>query len=211
MEKINIDYNKKYNNWLILEELESIKSQRYVKAKCDCWNIKNILLKNILLWKSKSCWHDKKNIWLRSKIHWLNWTKFYKKWRSAKERCYLKSNSQYNNYGWRWIIMEEKRKNNFIEFAKDEYLEYCKSVKKYWTVQIDRINNNWNYERWNIRWCSVSENWRNRRTNILLNYNWITKTMIEWCECFNLNYDNVRYHISKWKTLHNILTIYKLI
>ncbi len=54
--------------------------------------------------------------------------------------------------------------------------------------QIDRIDNNGNYEPTNCQWVTKSENLRNRRNNRLVEFDGETKCLAEWCEKLELDY-----------------------
>ena len=88
----------------------------------------------------------------------------YKTWAGMKDRCYNKKNKCYKDYGGRGITVCPEWLNNpkaFIEWAlKNDYAQ---------GLQIDRIDNNGNYEPDNCRFVSSAENNRNRRTTKL---NW---------------------------------------
>lgn len=49
-------------------------------------------------------------------------------------------------------------------------------------IQIDRINNNGNYNKQNCRWTTAKINARNRRSNILIEYDGQRKTLAEWAD-----------------------------
>lgn len=75
-----------------------------------------------------------------------------------KNRCYNKNVIQYKDYGGRGIRVCEKWKNDFISFYNDvgEPPE---------DMSLDRIDNNGNYEPSNVKWSTIKEQTRNRRSN----------------------------------------------
>lgn len=90
------------------------------------------------------------------KKHGMHGTKMYNTWKGIKKRCYQKTYQHYDRYGGRGIIMCEEWKNDFMAFyndvgeaPSDEY-------------QLDRIDNDGNYEPGNCRWVTRQENCRNR-------------------------------------------------
>jgi hypothetical protein len=103
-----------------------------------------------------------------------------------KGRCFNKNQSDYQHYGGRGITMCEEWRNNarsFISWA------LSKGYQK--GLEIDRINNDGNYEPSNCRIVTHTVNVRNTRSNVLIEYRGETKTLSHWCEQLNLKYASV--------------------
>ena len=88
--------------------------------------------------------------------HGMSHYKEYKTWDCMKERCYNKKHDSYKYYGGRGIKVCDRWKNNFLAFYKDM------GKRPFLTAQIDRINNDGDYEPSNCRWLSGEENTRKR-------------------------------------------------
>lgn len=93
-------------------------------------------------------------------------TDLYNKYRQMKQRCYNKNHKQYGDYGARGIEVETWL------FDFDNYVDYLTSLlperKTIEDMQrlkysIDRINNDGNYERGNLRWAPPLQQLLNRR------------------------------------------------
>ena len=93
--------------------------------------------------------------------HGMEDTSEYHSWYSMKNRCYNKNYHLYHRYGGRGILMCDRWKNSFLAFFKDM------GLKPFRKAQIDRIDNNGNYEPNNCRWISVIDNNRNKSTTKL--------------------------------------------
>lgn len=121
--------------------------------------------------------------------HWMKWTRIFNIWCSLRNRCDKKYNLDYKRYGWRWITYCEKWKT-FLGFYEDMKEWYANNL------EIDRINNDWNYTKDNCRWATRKQQNRNSSNNRI--YKW--KCISEWCEELWLNYSTVRSRInqSKW-------------
>lgn len=126
--------------------------------------------------------------------HGMVLTPEYTAWRQMKQRCYNIKDKAYKYYGARGISVCEKWKNDFKEFCKDMGL---KPNPEY---QIERIDNNGNYEPSNCKWATRKEECRNRRSNVILEFNNQKKTLVEWSEIYNISYLVLYKRIfeSKW-------------
>lgn len=162
-------------------------------CKCDCGNIISCRSSNLINKKSTSCGCKRietlsnnptiKHGYARGKLHPL-----YKVFSSMYNRCYVKKHDSYIHYGARGITIAPEWLNDrasFIKWAEEH--GYQKGL------QIDRIDNNGNYEPSNCRFITCKENCRNRRNNIFITINGERKTIKEWCEILNLNYTHIRY------------------
>ena len=93
--------------------------------------------------------------------HGMYGTPEYNTWYAMKARCYNKNNNRYKYYGGRGIIVCERWRNSFMTFLKDM------GLKPFAKAQIDRIDNDGNYELSNCHWTTCAENVRHRSTTKL--------------------------------------------
>ena len=94
--------------------------------------------------------------------HGLANTAEYQLWSNIKERCFNKKSKDYKFYGGRGVTMSNEFKNSFKTFY--DHIGRRPSKK----FSLDRIDNNGNYERGNLRWATKSQqaiNRRKRKTN----------------------------------------------
>ena len=94
-----------------------------------------------------------------STTHRLSHHKLYTIWYGEKARCENQKNQSFENYGGRGIEVSDE----FHNFPT--WLEYIESLTNAYrdTYTIDRIDNNGNYERGNLRWESRSIQAQNTR------------------------------------------------
>jgi hypothetical protein len=85
----------------------------------------------------------------------------YNSWCSMKARCNNKNSNRYHNYGGRGITVCDSWMKSFITFYNDM------GKKPDPSYQIERINNDGNYEPLNCKWATPAENSQNRSTTIL--------------------------------------------
>ena len=102
--------------------------------------------------------------------------KLYGIWKTMIHRCENPKRVKYPDYGGRGICVckEWHDPNAFMDWAETHgYSE---------GLQLDRIDNNGNYEPCNCRWVTPKQNSRNRRNTVLLTLHGETKSVAEWCE-----------------------------
>ena len=94
-------------------------------------------------------------------MHGLCKTSEYRTWANMKSRCSNPRLKDYQSYGGRGIAVCDRWQNSFAVFYEDM------GPKPFKKAQIDRINNDGNYEPGNCRWVSCVKNNHNKRDNIL--------------------------------------------
>ena len=107
-----------------------------------------------------------------------------------KARCGNPKNSEYRNYGGRGVSVCV-RWRSFEKFRADMGRLF------YSGAQLDRINNNGNYEPGNCRWLRHRAQQRNKRTNHMLMINGVSKTIVEWAEESGLKANTVLTRIRR--------------
>ena len=85
----------------------------------------------------------------------------YRAWRAMQTRCYNKNYELYHRYGGRGIIVCDRWRKSFKAFYKDIGNIPFKGA------QLDRINNDGNYEPGNCRWTTQVINGRHTSTTKL--------------------------------------------
>lgn len=135
-----------------------------------------------------------------AKSHGLSKDKLYRVWASMISRCNNKNNKSYKDYGERGIAVCDRWRYSFENFL----LDMGRPEKGF---EIDRIDNNSNYEPMNCRWVSRLENAHNKRNNRFLSHNGQTKTLAEWASCFNVNPAAILYRIKAGWTDSEIFEI----
>lgn len=135
---------------------------------CHCGNKFSALIGSIYNKHTRSCgckqWWYKH--WWRSNRSVSNYG--IRRW--IKTRCFNKNSKSRENYWWRWITMYHNRVTNFEAFEAYINTDLWKRPSK--KHSIDRINNNGNYEPWNIRWALPIDQNRNYSNNIIIHYKW---------------------------------------
>lgn len=119
-----------------------------------------------------------------------------------KDRCYNKNSKRYKDYGGRGVAVCSEWKNDFQAFYN---WSMNNGYKK--GLQIDRIDNNGNYEPDNCRFATAKENANNRRSNRYITVNNITHTLSEWCNILNLKYKKVTTRLYRGWSIERALEL----
>lgn len=104
----------------------------------------------------------------------------YPRYIAMLNRCHNPKNSNYAHYGARGIEVCARWRASFMDFLSD-------MGRRPPGLELDRIDNNGNYEPGNVRWATRSENNSNRRTNRFVTWRGRTQTVGEWAKELGLN------------------------
>ncbi len=115
----------------------------------------------------------------------------YSVWRGMINRCYNKNLISYKDYGGRGITVCDRWKNDFISFYSD--MGQRPNNKH----TIERINNELGYTPENCKWATSYEQARNRRSNINLTCNGITKCLQDWSDENGLSASTIRRRLNR--------------
>lgn len=169
------------------------RTRYYWLCQCDCGNEKEIRTDCLTSGLVQSCGclkkeQDRINL-TKFHRHKMSNKRIYHIWQKIKDRCLNPNTPCYDRYGGRgitvcdeWLVVD-----NFLNWAMENGYND--------NLQIDRIDNNGNYSPDNCRWVSVKENCRNRRSNIVVEYQGENITLIELAEKTGISYGclNARY------------------
>jgi hypothetical protein len=116
-----------------------------------------------------------------NKKHGMTGTKVFDVWVNIKQRTCNPKMRAWKRYGGRGITVCEAWKNDFQAFY-----DYVGDIP-FDRAQIDRINNDGNYEPGNVRWVTAKQNARNKGDNRIMEYKGKTATMAEHCDDLGLS------------------------
>lgn len=109
-----------------------------------------------------------------------------------KNRCYNKNSTSYNRYGGRGIKVCEEWRNN-----PQSFVDWSMSHGYADNLTIDRIDNDGNYEPSNCRWATYKQQANNTSRCHMITYNGETKTIKQWAEMLEIDYETLYIRISK--------------
>lgn len=178
---------KEYNRLTVLNRVEiegrDWRSNR-IRYACQCTCGTELLVKGgrLLSGHVKSCGCLQKEIQRRGNVqHGQSGTKEFAAWRGMIRRCYDKRCRDYPGYGGRGIKVCLRWRKSFSNFLADVGLA---PSPKY---ELERNNNDGNYEPDNVRWATHKEQCRNRRSSRRVAVDGVTKTVTEWAEKTGVN------------------------
>lgn len=206
---VSKDYTKpkigdKYHRLTVISELFILDHKGRVICQCECGTIKTFIFCQIKSGNSKSCGCYKKEMSKNNGkgniTHGLTNHKLYHVWNNIKDRCNNPNCVVYHNYGKRGISICKEWVDDFQTFY-DWSMNNGYSEK----LDIDRINNDGNYEPSNCRYVTRVVNTRNRRTSKLLTYKNQTKNLYDWADEFNINHHTIFKRLRTGYTIEEAL------
>jgi hypothetical protein len=152
--KRHIVEGQQFGGWTIIREVTHIRHQRRFLCRCQCEKEKIVHLDSLTKGLSESCGCKYRGMPI---THGLTKHPLYVVWRNIKSRCLNQNVPAYRNYGGRGISISSAWKDDptaFIRWA----------LENGWTPEreIDRIDNDGNYEPPNCRCVSRVVNASNR-------------------------------------------------
>lgn len=188
---------QKFGRLTALYRLYNTKCKTKWLCVCDCGNLKEVYITELIRGHTKSCGCLKRDTTIsRNKrlrtTHGKTHTRLFNIWDAMKKRCYNKNVNNYKDYGGRGIKICDEWLHDFQAF-------YDWSISNGYddNLTIDRIDVNGNYEPNNCRWLTHKQQQRNKRNNKNYTINGVTHCLSEWCNIHNTNYKLVwdRIHI----------------
>jgi len=160
-------------------------------CKCSCGKLTVKVGASIQRSKNRSCGCLGRELFIKAKtVHGRCRTPEHYIWGGVIARCLDVNNKAYPHYGGRGIKMCDRWRNSFVAFFEDM------GPRPSPGHSLDRYpDNNGNYEPGNCRWATLSEQNRNKRTNRLLTFDGITKTITEWSEITGLPFNTINNRI----------------
>ncbi len=168
-----------YGRWTIIATAPSSSAgnPRWM-CRCECGREKSVQQSTLRAKTSTQC------VSCGKKTHGLRFSPEHKPWVSMLQRCENPNHVAYPDYGGRGITVCE-RWHDFAAFYED--MGPRPSMKH----SIERADYSLGYFKENCRWATDLEQGRNKRNNVLLTLNGITKCASEWAEVTGLTYGGI--------------------
>lgn len=166
-----------FGRYTVIKEAMQRGLQRYVVCQCDCGTVREVRWESLRSGGSKSCGCLRRDI---HRVHDLSSHKYYRIYKQIIRRCYDESNSKYKYYGGRGIRVCDDWKDGlngmraFLRWVDEQLISASGR-------EIDRIDNDGNYEPSNCRLSDRKGQNRNTRSNTFVEFNGQRMLFIE---CF---------------------------
>ncbi len=164
-------------------------------CRCDCGRTTFVFTSNLTKGNSQSCGCARVETLFR---HGMARTPVYRVWMSMRSRCNNPNDQAFANYGGRGIVVCE-RWADFANFIADMGVR----PKGF---QIDRIDNDGNYEPGNCRWVTAKQNLNNKRTSRKVEWRGETRTLTEWADRLGLHQRTLFNRIGRGWDIERALT-----
>ncbi len=161
---------QRFGRLTVIEFVPTDKKSSYWKCKCDCGSLTTVRADALLESKTLSCGcikkeQGRKNL-TKHHSHLQSGKRIYHEWQNIKARCLNTNNKSYYRYGGRGITICDEWKDDFQAFY-----DWAMSHGYKDDLTIDRIDNNKGYNPENCRWVDLMAQNRNRRSNVMVEYN----------------------------------------
>lgn len=191
--KNKIQAGEAFGRLTTIKEINRDKNKNIVwECICRCGNKTNVVATLLSQGHSKSCGClVRENLSHLAYKHGMSKTKIYRVWAGIISRTSYKGDTNYQRYGGRGIkVCDRWRK--YLNFFEDMGREYREGL------QIERVNNDGNYEPSNCKWATRHDQSRNKRVTHFITFNKKTQSMRDWSEELKINYDTLRCRINDY-------------
>lgn len=176
---------QRFGRLTVLERAPNQNGRVAYLCRCQCGTELTVLGQNLTNGCSKSCGclnHElaAQRMKKQATTHGESKTRLYREWKRIKKVCRNPNDPHYHHYGGRGITYAPEWE------TFEPFKAWAMAAGYRDDLEIDRIDNNGNYEPSNCRWTDRKTNVRNRRNSFRLTLGGETKTAAEWAEITGL-------------------------
>lgn len=191
-------------------KLKPTEQQRW-KCLCECGKVLTAYQGNLITGKTTSCGCYRKQVTAalgartgavnggKTRTHGMRSSPEYRIWGLLKNRVSNPESQDYANYGGRGIKFDP-RWASFDNFYADM------GDRPGPGFSIDRIDNEGDYCKSNCRWATSKTQNRNRRDNVLLDFDGRTQCVAAWAEELKLNAKTLYQRLADGWSIEKTLT-----
>lgn len=180
--KYPIANGARFGKLTVLRHDTTVRGVQFWQCRCDC-GVVVIVRKTNLLHRTRSCGcgHTK---------HGQSGTAYYATWRHMVGRCTQPNRPEYKHYGGRGI----KVCDGWLSF-ENFYADM--GPRPFPNAEIERKDNNGNYEPGNCVWATRRQQMRNTRRVRRLTLNGITLSLPDWADKLGMTRHTLRTRLNK--------------
>lgn len=183
---------QRFGRLVVIERAPSLDWRTYWRCQCDCGNQIIVAARHLASGKTLSCkCLQSENRTRHGLTTHTKKSREYAAWIDAKARCFNPNHIGYKNWGGRGITMAPIWQHDPARFIQD--MGPCPEG-----FELDRIDNDGNYEPGNCRWASHTENNRHKRDTVFLTYAGKTKSLAQWAEEVGLSHSTLWARLYVW-------------
>ena len=134
------------------------------------------------------------------RTHGLTRTSEHTTWLGIRKRCNNPNDPSFPRYGGRGIRVCEEWDSSFERFLSDM------GMKPSPLHTIDRIDNDGPYAAWNCRWVEQKTQQRNKRSNVIIEFEGESRCISEWAEMFGIKQATLRARLRNNWPIREALT-----
>lgn len=195
---------RRFGRFVVVRRNDGMSGPEWI-CICDCGTEKSIAGQSLRDGVSQSCGClRREQLAARSTTHGNKSrtapSPEYQVWSAMLGRCRNEKNRAFKNYGARGIIVCE-RWQRFENFLADMGLRPGPRHT------LERNNNDGNYEPGNCRWATYTEQARNRRSNVRIEFVGMTMTIADWAQALGLLFSTLSSRIGHGWSKVDVLTI----
>jgi len=195
---------------LFVTEFSHVSEDRhrtYWKCLCDCGNEVIVRRDSLHSGDTVSCGcYQMEIIRNINLLHGKSTTRMYNNYIKMIQRCYSIGSHAYALYGGQGIKVCDRwlGSDGFLNFYED-------MGERPKGMSLDRRDNDGDYCPENCRWATAKEQARNRRTNIVVRHDGVSKTLVEWCEELGLIYQQARKFVNAGGSISGLLSLQEVV
>lgn len=160
-------------------------------CRCECGNELWVGITNIR--RQKSCAACRCKTITKHGASGDRSRRLYSVWLGMKNRCDCPNSRNYHRYGGRGIKICSAW-YDFSKFESDMLPGYAPGL------EIERVDNNGNYEKSNCRWATRMEQCNNTCRSVFVEHEGVRLTITQWAKKLGVDPNTLKYRIfvSKW-------------
>lgn len=209
MKRLNL-IGERYGRLTVIALDHTNKRQKFWKCVCDCGNEKIVSSGNLRQGNVKSCGCLAKESQIKrglasgigdkTRKHGGFGTKLYGVWAAMIRRCENRNDRYYSDYGGRGIIVCDEWRSDFAAFR-----QWANETGYREGLTIERVDVNGDYSPNNCKWIPLTEQNRNKRNSVKVEYKGETHTLGDLIKRFGLKSSTTYSQFHKGLTFEEIL------